>query len=155
VDALSNMPVARRVVHGDMATVAFQRSPKMPSYLVEFTAGDLAQIKARSGGIDFGVWAVRGQEQTGRYALANAQQILADYNDYFGYRYPLPKLDSIAIPGGFSGAMENWGAITYYDQLLLVTPASTIGDRQAVSQRPGARDGAPVERRPGHDGLVG
>jgi aminopeptidase N len=130
--ALSNMPVASRVVHGDIATVAFQRSPKMPSYLVEFTAGDLASIKARSGGIDFGIWAVRGQEQNGRYALANAQQILADYNDYFGYRYPLPKLDSIAIPGGFSGAMENWGAITYYAQLLLVTPASTIGDRQSV-----------------------
>ena len=126
------MPVASRVVHGALATVTFQRSPKMPSYLVEFSAGDLAQIKARSDGIDFGIWAVRGQQQNGKVALANAQQILADYNDYFGYRYPLPKLDSIAIPGGFSGAMENWGAITYNDQLLLLTPASTIGDRQQV-----------------------
>ena len=130
--ALSNMPVASRVVHGATATVTFQRSPTMPSYLVEFSAGELAQIKATSGGVEFGVWAVRGQEQNGKIALANAQQILADYNDYFGYRYPLPKLDSIAIPGGFSGAMENWGAITYYDQLLLVTPASTIADRQMV-----------------------
>ena len=130
--ALSNMPVASRVAHGATASVTFQRSPKMPSYLVEFSAGDLAQIKAKSDGIDFGIWAVRGQEQNGKVALANAQQILADYNEYFGYRYPLPKLDSIAIPGGFSGAMENWGAITYLDQLLLVTPASTIGDRQTV-----------------------
>jgi len=130
--ALSNMPVASRVVHGDTATVAFQASPKMPSYLVEFTAGDLASIKAHSGSTEFGVWAVRGQEQNGRYALANAQQILADYNEYFGYHYPLPKLDSIAIPGGFSGAMENWGAITYTQQALLVSPASTIGDRQQV-----------------------
>ena len=130
--ALSNMPVANRVVHGTTATVTFQPSPKMPSYLVEFSAGDLAQIKASNGGIDFGVWAVRGQEQNGKIALANAQQILSDYNDYFGYSFPLPKLDSIAIPGGFSGAMENWGAITYFDQLLLVTPASTVGDRQQV-----------------------
>ena len=130
--ALSNMPVATRVVHGDTATVTFQPSPKMPSYLVEFSAGDLAQVKARRDGTDFGVWAVRGQEQNGTTALANAQQILADYNDYFGYPFPLPKLDSIAIPGGFNGAMENWGAITYFDQLLLVTPASTIGDRQEV-----------------------
>ncbi|MFI4865862.1 MAG: M1 family metallopeptidase [Steroidobacterales bacterium] len=130
--ALSNMPVANRVAHGTTATVTFQPSPKMPSYLVEFSAGDLAQIKASNGGIDFGVWAVRGQEQNGKIALANAQQILSDYNDYFGYSFPLPKLDSIAIPGGFSGAMENWGAITYFDQLLLVTPASTIGDRQQV-----------------------
>jgi aminopeptidase N len=130
--AVSNMPIASRVVHGDVATISFLRSPRMPSYLVEFTAGELAEIKARSGGVDFGVWAVRGQEEYGRYALANAQQILADYNDYFGYRYPLPKLDSIAIPGGFSGAMENWGAITYYYQLLLVTPSSSIGNRQSV-----------------------
>ena len=48
--------------------------------------------------------------------------IVADYNDYFGYRFPLPKLDSIAVPGGFAGAMENWGAITYNDQLILLRP---------------------------------
>jgi aminopeptidase N len=130
--ALSNMPVASRVVHGALATVRFQRSPKMPSYLLEFSTGDLAQLGASRGGIHFGIWAVRGQETNGKVALDNAQQILADYNDYFGYRYPLPKLDSIAIPGGFGGAMENWGAITYHDQLLLLTPASTIGDRQLV-----------------------
>jgi len=129
--ALSNMPVATRVVHGALATVTFQRTPNMPSYLIEFSAGDLAQIGAASSGVRFGIWAVRGREQEGRVALANAQQILADYNDYFGYRYPLPKLDSIAIPGS-GGAMENWGAITYNENLLLLTPGSTTGDRQEV-----------------------
>jgi len=44
----------------------------------------------------------------------------------------LPKLDSIAVPGGIPGAMENWGAITYNDSLLLITPASTTGNRQEV-----------------------
>jgi len=131
-ELVSNMPIARHDVHGELATTTFERSPKMPSYLVEFTAGDLAQIGADADGIKFGVWAVRGQERGGQTALANAQKILADYNDYFGYRYPLPKLDSIAIPGGFTGAMENWGAITYNDQLLLLTSASTVGDRQQV-----------------------
>jgi aminopeptidase N len=129
---VSNMPVAQRVVKGKLATTSFERSPKMPSYLVEFTGGDLAQIQATADGTRFGVWAVRGQEQGGVTALANAQQILADYNDYFGVRYPLPKLDSIAIPGGFSGAMENWGAITYNETILLLTPASTLRDRQGV-----------------------
>ncbi len=129
---VSNMPIATRIMHGNLATTTFERSPKMPSYLVEFTAGDMAQISAEVGKFKFGVWAVRGQENEGQTALANAKQILADYNDYFGYRFPLPKLDSIAIPGGFTGAMENWGAITYNDQLLLVTPASTIGDKQQV-----------------------
>jgi len=130
--SVSNMPIAERVVHGNLATTTFARSPKMPSYLIEFTAGDLAQISAAADNIRFAVWAVRGEENGGQTALANAQQILADYNDYFGYRFPLPKLDSLAIPGGFSGAMENWGAITYNEQLLLLTSASTVGDRQQV-----------------------
>jgi aminopeptidase N len=129
---LSNMPVAKRVANGELATTTFARSPKMPSYLVEFSAGDLAGISGQSGPTKLGVWAVRGQENDGAIALANATQILADYDDYFGYPFPLPKLDSIAVPGGFTGAMENWGAITYNDQLLLVTPSSTLQQRQTI-----------------------
>jgi aminopeptidase N len=129
---VSNMPVLRKVMHGALATTTFYPSPKMPSYLVEFSAGNLARISADNGGTNFGVWAVKGQEQDGQVALANAQTILADYNDYFGIKFPLPKLDSIAVPGGFQGAMENWGAITYNDQTLLVTPSSTVGDKEEV-----------------------
>jgi len=129
---VSNMPVASRKVAGDIAAVTYQRSPKMPSYLVEFTGGDIASVKASKDGTEFGVWTVRGREHEGDTALADAQTILGDYNDYFGYRFPLPKLDSIAIPGGFSGAMENWGAITYNDQILLLTASSTVGDKQQV-----------------------
>jgi aminopeptidase N len=129
---IANMPIAKRTVHGGLATTIFQRSPRMPTYLVELTAGDLAALSAKSGATQLSVWADRGREKDGATALANAQQILADYNEYFGFRYPLPKLDSIAVPGGFGGAMENWGAITYNDQLLLLTPRSTIVNRQYV-----------------------
>jgi aminopeptidase N len=130
--AVGNMPIAQRTVHGDSATVSFQRSPKMPSYLVEFSAGDLREVSATHGGTQFGVWAVAGHEQDGAVALASAEDILADYNEYFGHPYPLPKLDSIAVPGGFSGAMENWGAITYNDRVLLVGPSSTMRNRQTI-----------------------
>src|SRR6202008_3925011 len=37
---LSNMPIATRVEQGALATTTFQRTPKMPSYLLEFSAGD-------------------------------------------------------------------------------------------------------------------
>ncbi|HEX3463600.1 MAG TPA: M1 family metallopeptidase [Candidatus Elarobacter sp.] len=130
--ATSNMPVESRSVNGANATIAFQRTPSMPSYLLEFSAGDLAHVDARAAGRGFGVWAVRGQERLGAQALANAQVILADYDAYFGYPYPLPKLDSIAVPGGFGGAMENWGAITYNDQALLLGPGATLDQRQRV-----------------------
>jgi aminopeptidase N len=130
--AVSNMPAESRTVNGASATTTFRRSPNMPTYLVEFSAGDLAHVDADARGRHFGVWAVRGQEQLGATALANAQQILADYDGYFGYPYPLPKLDSIAVPGGFQGAMENWGAITYNDQALLIAPNATLDQRQRV-----------------------
>jgi aminopeptidase N len=130
--AVSNMPVATQVVNGAVTITRFRPSPHMPSYLVELTAGELGEISGRSDGIGLGIWAARGREQDGKAALANAKLILADYDEYFGYRYPLPKLDSIAVPGGFGGAMENWGAITYNDQLLLLSATSTLADQQAV-----------------------
>jgi aminopeptidase N len=129
---VGNMPIERRTVHGQTATVSFQRSPKMPSYLVVFTGGDMREVTATRGGTRFGVWAVSGHEQDGKAALASAQDILADYNEYFAYPFPLPKLDSIAVPGGFSGAMENWGAITYNDQALLVGASSNMQQRQGI-----------------------
>jgi aminopeptidase N len=130
--SISNMPVSQRTVNGATATTRFQRSPKMPSYLIELTSGDMASISTRAGNTDINLWAVRGQEQNGAVALSNARQILLDYNDYFDHPFPLPKLDAIAVPGGFQGAMENWGAITYNDQTLLLTPSSTIDNRQLV-----------------------
>lgn len=128
----SNMPPASRTVHGELATTSFDATPKMPTYLVEFTGGHLGEIGAHHNGTYFNVVAVKGQEEGGRVALATAQQILDDFNEYFGVKYPLPKLTSIALPGGFSGGMENWGAITYNDQALLITPSSTLAARQKV-----------------------
>jgi aminopeptidase N len=130
--AVSNMPQASRVEQGRTATLTFQRSPRMPTYLVHITAGEIARITSHSQSTELGVWAIRGQEQQGATALANARDILADYNEYFGFKFPLPKLDSIAIPGGFSGGMENWGAITYISSALLVTPAASLGERETV-----------------------
>lgn len=129
---VGNMPIKHSARHGANTTTTFQRSPKMPSYLVEFSAGNLARIADHVGKTEVGVWTVRGQEQSGSNALANAKIILADYNEYFGLPFPLPKLDSLAVPGGYTGAMENWGAITYNDQNLLVTPASTLETKQRV-----------------------
>ena len=128
--AVANMPIAHRVVHGTLADVMFEPTPKMPTYLVEFTAGNLGHISARNDGYTHSIWAVRGEENTGRDALRASQDILNDYNNYFAFRFPIPKLDSIAIPGGFPGAMENLGAITYTEQLLLTGPNTTIESRQ-------------------------
>ncbi len=42
------------------------------------------------------------------------------FNDYFGKRYPLPKLDLVALNRLSVGAMENWGLITCRETGLIV-----------------------------------
>jgi aminopeptidase N len=77
----------------------------------------------------------RGCAFSGRFALAAAAELLPWYNDYFGTPYPLPKLDLIATPGSSQsyGAMENWGAIQYFEPYLLVDARlSSESDRQSV-----------------------
>src|SRR5690606_32077123 len=70
-----------------------------------------------------------------RFALESSKDVLAEYNDYFGVKYPLPKLDNIAAPGRsqFFSAMENWGAIFTFEHTLLLDPAiANISDRQRI-----------------------
>ena len=79
------------------------------------------------------VVATRGKAELGRYALDSSAQVTEYFNDYFGTPYPLPKLDEIAVPGGFGGAMENWGGITYFESRLLYDPErSSAETKQSI-----------------------
>lgn len=133
--ALSNMPeMASQSLGGGLKKVQFAPSPKMSSYLLFFGVGDLERRTIKVGTVDVGVVTKRGDLDQGQIALEDAAKILVQYNDYFGTPYPLPKLDHLAVPnGGGFGAMENWGAILYFDRVLLLDPArSNEGDRQNV-----------------------
>src|SRR5882724_6769467 len=113
--------------------VRFQPTPSMSSYLNVFVTGELDAIETKAAATQIRVIATKGKAEWGRYALESTAQILEYYNDYFGVRYPLPKLDQIAIPGGFGGAMENWGGITYYESALLFDPKkSSASTRQRI-----------------------
>jgi aminopeptidase N len=126
--AVSNMPIEseQRIAGGK--EVRFAPTPPMSSYLNVFVAGELDFIESRVGPTQIRVIAAKGKAELGRYALEASAEILKYYNDYFGVPYPLPKLDQIAIPGGFGGAMENWGGITYYESRLLFDPKSSSGE---------------------------
>ena len=121
--AVSNMPIKRtQAFKNGEKLVVFYPSPVMSSYLVELTAGKLGYISGESDGIKIRVIAPLGLQKKGEYALHLAEKDLHYYDRYYGYKYPLPKLDLIAVPGGFGGAMENWGAITFSEPLLLCNP---------------------------------
>jgi aminopeptidase N len=131
--AVSNMPIESEKKIAGGKEVRFAATPPMSSYLNVFVAGELDFIESRSGPTQLRVIATKGKAEMGRYALEATAQILQYYNDYFGVAYPLPKLDQIAIPGGFGGAMENWGGITYYESKLLFDPkSSSAGTKQDI-----------------------
>jgi aminopeptidase N len=135
--AVSNMPIAKTENAGaGLKRVVFAPTPKMSSYLLYFGAGDFERVHRMIGKVDIGVIVKRGDAQRGSFALDTAAQLLPYYNDYFGTPYPLPKLDLIAAPGSsqFFSAMENWGAIFYFEQDLLIDERlSTERDRQNVA----------------------
>src|SRR5215471_3869799 len=126
--AVSNMPVeSERKIPGGKE-LHFAPTPSMSSYLNVFVAGELDVIESRLGPTQIRVITTKGKAELGRYALETSAQILQYYNDYFGVPYPLPKLDQVAIPGGFGGAMENWGGITYFESALLFDPENSSAE---------------------------
>jgi aminopeptidase N len=126
--AFSNMPAAGVTTNPDGSQLySFAETPVMSSYLLYLGMGDLERKTVMSGKTEIGVITRRGVSDQGDYALAQAKRLLPYYNDYFGQPYPLPKLDMIAGPGSsqFFGAMENWGAIFYFENELLFDPKRT------------------------------
>ncbi len=133
--AVSNMPESHVEALGEgRKRVRFEPSPRMSTYLVAFVVGDLACVEGTAaGGTLVRVFATRGKEEQGRFALEHSIRILAYMNDYFGIPYPLPKMDHLAIPDFAAGAMENWGAITYRETALLFDPVNSAAQaRQRI-----------------------
>jgi aminopeptidase N/puromycin-sensitive aminopeptidase len=119
--AISNMKIASDTPVGTgKHTLQFNTTPKMSTYLLAFLVGDFKCVAGSSDNTPIRVCAVPGDEQYGKFALSAAEYVLHYYNNYFGIKYPLPKLDMIAIPDFEAGAMENFGAITYRETDLLI-----------------------------------
>ena len=127
LEAISNMPIAQTEPASDgRKAVTFERTPAMSTYLLAFVVGDMACVEGEAAdGTLVRVWATRGKEELGRFALENSIAALRYMNDYFGIPYPLAKMDHIAVPDFAAGAMENWGAITYRETALLYDPENS------------------------------
>uniref|UniRef100_A0A8C8RPW2 Aminopeptidase n=1 Tax=Pelusios castaneus TaxID=367368 RepID=A0A8C8RPW2_9SAUR len=134
--ALSNMPVEQTVQLGDgWNKTTFQKSVPMSTYLVCFAVHQFNWVERKSAsGIPLRIYAQPQQIHTAEYA-ANVTKVVFDYfEQYFNMSYSLPKLDKIAIPDFGTGAMENWGLITYRETNLLYDPKeSASSNKQRVA----------------------
>lgn len=134
--AVGNMPITKsRDLGGGKTEVTFATSPKMSTYLLFFGLGEFERATTKVGDVEMGVITKKGDLAKADFALKSSGPILEWFNDYFGAPYPLPKLDHVAAPGQsqFFSAMENWGAIFYFEYALLDDPAiSTQKDRENI-----------------------
>ncbi|MDQ5885529.1 MAG: aminopeptidase [Patescibacteria group bacterium] len=130
--ALSNMPYTLQTKTKDNNIITvFDVTPVMSPYLVAFVWGDLQRVSTTTNnGTEVSVWSSKNHDiESLVYPLEIAVKALEFLNGYFGVPYPLPKCDHVAIPDFSSGAMENWGLITYREIALLANP-DTISTSQ-------------------------
>lgn len=138
VTVLGNMPVISQTTSDtdEYMTTTFAPTPRMSSYLLAWVIGDLHKKTATTdGGVEVNVWATHAQPaESLDFALDHAVKSIDFFNDYFGIDYPLPKSDHVALPDFSSGAMENWGLITYREIALLADPkTTTVASRQYIA----------------------
>lgn len=134
--AISNtLPISVKEHDPHYQVISFSPTPIMSTYLLAFIVGDFDFIEGKSkNGVSIKVYTTKGKIHQSKFALDVAIKTLDFFEEYFDIKYPLPTLDMIAIPDFASGAMENWGAITYRESALLVDDEnSSITNKQWVA----------------------
>ena len=117
--AISNETISAEEVLGEgKKRVRFRQTPKMSTYLLFFGVGAFDFIESQT---DPRVRAVTipGSLSYSEFGLEFGRQALEYCEAYYRIAYPLAKMDLIAVPDFAFGAMENWGAITFRENLLL------------------------------------
>lgn len=124
VIVLGNMPVKAQNVENDLLVTTFETTPRMSSYLLAWVVGELQKKSTKTNsGVEVNIYATPAQApESLDFALDIAKRGIEFFDEYFDVPYPLPKSDHVALPDFSSGAMENWGLVTYREIALLTDP---------------------------------
>ena len=134
---LSNTPIVSQETYGGQlpegaaeaarTRTLFAITPRMSPYLLAFASGELHSKQTHTArGTEVSVWATIAQPaESFDFPLDIAKRCIEFFEDYFGLDYPLAKCDHLALPDFSSGAMENWGLVTYRERMLLAYPNET------------------------------
>ena len=133
--AISNMPEKSKKTVSSKVLVEFQRTPIMSTYLLYLGVGEFEFLQDKLRNIKIRVITTKGNKKKAKLSLDLTKKFLSEYEKYFGIKYPLPKLDMLAIPDFAAGAMENWGAITFRETILLYDPkTSSTRTKQYIAE---------------------
>ncbi len=133
LDAISNMPVQSVTADGETKIVTFEKTPRMSTYLLYLGVGKFEVQTEKLAGTEIILATTPGKSKLGGFAKDEARKAIQFFNSYYGIPYMLPKVHLIAVPEFAMGAMENWGAITFREVLLLVNDKTSTKIRRRVS----------------------
>ncbi|MDP6543289.1 MAG: M1 family metallopeptidase [Phycisphaerae bacterium] len=133
--AVSNTPPQRVTTTPESKTIRFMRTRPMPSYLLAVATGPLEALDVEGMSVPGRIITARGQKHLAETARKISPPLLKTLEDYFECPYPYAKLDQIAVPEFTWGAMENVGAITYRDSILLKDPKTTAAAQRLRQAR--------------------
>jgi tricorn protease interacting factor F2/3 len=123
---IGNTPIiAEEKIENGKKRIRLATTPKMCTYILFFGIGNFEEIVDRSKKPVLRVLGPPGRVQYGQFGLDMGRKSLDFCEEYMQVPYPLDKMDHIAVADFAFGAMENWGAITYRENLLLVYPGKT------------------------------
>ncbi|MCL4341494.1 MAG: M1 family metallopeptidase [Candidatus Thermoplasmatota archaeon] len=135
LSVISNMPEksSRKSENGNVIHI-FEETPRVSTYLIYLGIGVFEERKIQSNGLECILAAPRGLLNSSDIPSSEAISFIREYGKYFGIKYVLPKVHLISVPEFAAGAMENWGAITFREVLLLVNEGTSTSIRQTISE---------------------
>lgn len=136
-DVLSNMPVLScEYMSEPKRRWIFEKTPKMSTYLVCIVLGVWDYVEKKTDeGVLVKVYTPKYEKDKGVFALDIACKCLTFFTNWFDIPYPLRKVDLVSIENFSSGAMENWGCITFSDKDLLTDKdKSPMGHKLRIAE---------------------
>jgi hypothetical protein len=119
---LSNAPLVATTSEPGGEVHRFAPTLPMQSYLLSVAVGHFDVLEDEVDGVPLRIFTAPGKRAQAAFAMQSTKQVLHWYAQYFGRPFAMPKLDQLAVPGVRNGAMEDWGMISYREDVLLHDP---------------------------------
>ena len=123
-EAVSNNPVESKVAKGDFVEWKFTTTPRIATYLDALIAGPYSHVHDVYKGqkeIPLGIYCRKSMMQhlDPKDIFEVTKQGFEYFEKVFGLAYPFEKFDQIAVVDFNFGAMENAGAVTFREDVLV------------------------------------
>jgi len=122
--AVSNNPVESKTIKGESVEWKFTTTPRIPTYLDALIAGPYSSVHDVYTGkkeIPLGIYCRKSMMQylDPEDIFLITKQGFEYFEKVFGLAYPFEKYDQIAVVDFNFGAMENAGAVTFREDVLV------------------------------------